>query len=186
MELNDERLVVVCEVVLEYKEHIPTVYEAIDWDVIKDRFLDENSILNEIVVSSSLTKREIKKMVEEEIAQFILPIIFSNINEKQSYQKSLEVFLNNYIFDDRAYNYFMKNMPEFRELEESLSPKWRKKFAKGRHRSKFADGVSAFRSLGLTALIGRKSSKYLEEQSKNPLIRDIVVLLRLAGYWSND
>lgn len=180
----EEKERILDEIIERYKEWTPDASQIVEWDVIKADFIDDNNELYEIM--QELSGEEFRKALKENIAVLLLNVLLSNTEKKMSVDKFAQKFLEKYFLDAGAYKYLMENMTEFRQLDESLSPKCKKIFKRARKANKIDSGVSAFRSLGLTALLGRKSKKGLQELIENSLWRDMVVLLRLAGIWSND
>ena len=173
----------VCE---EYKKEIPTGFECIDEQMLKIQlkksYISKYSTDFQTVEGQTLYQRS-----KKQCAYIILIALFACINEKLSYEKSLERFIDNLFLDPKMYNVLMLTMPEFCELDASLSEKNRKRFARARNARKTTNAIAAFRTFGISAAIREASfTKRSKGIIGNPMVRDIVVMLNLTGVLGND
>lgn len=179
--MKDVKLIIK-EVQEKYQEAIPYTFDLIVKDLEENRETVFVEFQNEI---TQMDEGEIWETIDLFYSKMFLRILFS-LEKRKSFEKSLANFIDNIICNPQIYDFLIKEMPVFQEFEESLSPKWRKKFAKARAANKISNGISAFKSLGLSILFNKKSKKTLQEILENPVMHDRIKILILNGVGSND
>ena len=151
--MKDVKLIIK-EVQEKYQEAIPYTFNLIIKDLEENRETVFVEFQNEI---TQMDEGEIWETIDRFYSKMFLRILFS-LEKRKSFEKSLANFIDNIICNPQIYDFLMKEMPVFQEFEESLSPKWRKKFAKARAANKISNGISAFKSLGLSNLFNKSGT----------------------------
>ena len=154
----------------EYQQAVPYAYQLTE--ELLDLSFDEDFLQQH----ANCSETELRSIFGYVMFTFAFPV-----NKKASLQKSLDTFLDNFVFDPQVYEYLMEHSPVVQQFDKSLTEGSRKKSARVRKSRKASYTLSAIRSFGLSNLFNKHSEKKLKEILNNEIISNCFTILTIVG-----